>query len=160
MWLAFVKLVGGARATAFLLAAVALGAAVGVQTWRLDHAHGKIEQAKAEIFAANQVAAETKRRSEAEIKELRAEYEQEKADGQVQLDRALADLHAERRLRQRFRCPAGEAGSAGAAAGGDAAPEGGLLDSDVEFLLRLGAEADDVVRQLTLCQDYVRTITR
>lgn len=160
MWLAFVKLVGGYRAAGFLLAAVALGAAVGVQTWRLEAAHGKIEQAKAEIFAANQVAAEVKRRSEAEVKELRAEYEKEKADGQAQLDRALADLYSERRLRQRFRCPAAEAGSSEAPAGGDAAPQGGLLDEDAEFLVRLAAEADGVVRQLSLCQDYVRTITR
>lgn len=160
MWRAFVKLVGGVRAAVFLFAAVALGAAVGVQTWRLEDAHGKIEQAKAEIFAANQVAAEIRRRSEAEVRELRAEYEKEKADGQAQLDRALADLHSERRLRQRFRCPAPEAGFAGASGGGDAAPQGGLLDEDAEFLVRFAAEADGVVRQLTLCQDYVRAITR
>lgn len=73
-------------------------------------------------------------------------------------DSILADLrHANRRLRTRFTCPAASVpGTSGPAAGGDGAEGSGLLVADAEFLVRLAAEADARVIQLTACQNVLK----
>jgi Tfp pilus assembly protein PilX len=73
-------------------------------------------------------------------------------------DSILADLrNANLRLRRRFSCPAASvSGSSGAATGSDGAPQSGLLREDAEFLVRLAAEADQRVSQLTACQAVLR----
>lgn len=83
-----------------------------------------------------------------------ARLNKENTDAIAERDGLLADLRAGNlRLRDKFRCPSGGvSGTAGSAAGGDG-PEGGVLSvEDQTFLVRLGAEADDVARQLTACQ--------
>lgn len=73
-------------------------------------------------------------------------------------DRVLADLRsANLRLRRRFSCPAESVSvSPGSAAGSDGAEAGGLLVEDAEFLVRLAAEADARVNQLTACQNVLK----
>jgi len=73
-------------------------------------------------------------------------------------DRLLADLRdATVRLRRRFTCPAASVpGIPGTPAGSDGAPQSGLLISDAEFLVRLAAEADARVNQLTACQNVLK----
>lgn len=73
-------------------------------------------------------------------------------------DRVLADLRsANLRLRRRFTCPASSVSvSPGPAAGGDGTETSGLLVEDAEFLVRLAAEADARVNQLTACQAVLK----
>lgn len=73
-------------------------------------------------------------------------------------DNLLADLRsANVRLRQRFTCPSASVpGNSGTPAGGDGAPQSGLLVEDAEFLVRLAAEADARVNQLTACQNVLK----
>lgn len=73
-------------------------------------------------------------------------------------DRVLADLHsANLRLRRRFSCPAASVSvSPGPATSGDGAEASGLLVADAEFLVRLAAEADARVNQLTACQAVLK----
>lgn len=72
-------------------------------------------------------------------------------------DSILADLrNANLRLRRRFSCPASVSSASGSAAGGDGATQSGLLREDAEFLVRLAAEADQRVSQLTACQAVLK----
>lgn len=83
--------------------------------------------------------------------------------------KAEADVAAVRagaiRVRDKFACPAGGSASGASGAGtqagrtpslGDAAPAGGLQTADVELVLRIGAEADEVTKQLQACQEIVK----
>lgn len=83
-----------------------------------------------------------------------ARLTKENTDALAERDRLLADLRAGNvRLRDKFRCPDRRLpGATGPAAGSDGAEGGVLSVEDQEFLVRLGAEADDVARQLTACQ--------
>jgi prophage endopeptidase len=84
--------------------------------------------------------------------------QQENRHAIAERDAVLADAAAGRlRLRDRFRCPTAQpaAGVPATAAGpvGRDAPEGAFLSgADQEFLVRIGAEADEVTRQLQACQ--------
>ena len=75
-------------------------------------------------------------------------------------DRVLADLrNANVRLRRRFQCPTDSVpGNSSPATGGDGATQGGLLVEDAEFLVRLAAEADARVNQLTACQNVLKEL--
>lgn len=87
--------------------------------------------------------------------------QQEKRDALAERDAVLADAAAGRlRLRDKFRCPAVGGGVPAAAAGpggGDAAGGSILSREDQEFLVRIGAEADDLARRLTACQRILAT---
>ena len=85
-----------------------------------------------------------------------------KRQGKESLDADVAAIHdGSKRVRDKFRCPAPAKRpdpvptASPAPGGGDEAPQGGLQPADAEFLVRLGHEANDVVRQLTACQDYI-----
>lgn len=73
-------------------------------------------------------------------------------------DSILADLrNANRRLRTRFTCPSTSVpGTPSPTASSDGAEGGGLLVADAEFLVRLAAEADARVKQLTACQNVLK----
>ena len=73
-------------------------------------------------------------------------------------DTLLADLRsADVRLRRRFSCPSASVpGASDPAPSGDGAEAGGLLVADAEFLVRLAAEADTRVNQLTACQNVLK----
>ena len=160
MWLAAVKLLGGVRATAFALALLAALGALGVQSWRLNGAGEELATLRAEIRAqkiAAQVVADLKT---AEVAELAARLEEQSNEANAELDRVLADLAGERRLRSRFRCPTAAPETPGAPAGSDGAGEGGLSHADATVLVRFAAECDAVARRLTGAQDYIRAIQR
>jgi len=57
-------------------------------------------------------------------------------------------------VRDRFVCPQAPS----AQSGDDGGAGGGLLQQDVEFLLREARRADRVVEQLQMCQEYVRIV--
>jgi hypothetical protein len=85
----------------------------------------------------------------------------EKANALAELEKDLAALRADNaslRVRDRFRCPASGGVPSSAGDSGNAEEAGaGLLREDAEFLLRLGREADDVVRDLNTCIDLLET---
>jgi hypothetical protein len=92
---------------------------------------------------------------------LDARYNQEMTDAKRETETLAAAVRAgELRLRNRFTCPSTSA-SAGVPAAGTgssvnpATASGGLRNEDAELLIRLAAEADDVVRQLTACQAII-----
>jgi hypothetical protein len=113
---------------------------------------------------ANQLAADAQK-AEAAAKEakdaaafalladnLRKENERAKQDA----DRTIADLRRGAiRLRDRFTCKSTVPGPTTSAGGSDEASQGGLLRTDQEFLLHIGAEADGVARTLQACQDIL-----
>lgn len=111
----------------------------------------------AEVAAAEKSAREKEARDRAAFDAALTLLELENANARAELEQDLADLRADNarlRVRGRFQCPAtaGVSGTAAGSAGSDEAPQAGLLREDAEFLLRIGREADDVVRQLTACQ--------
>ena len=123
------------------------------------------ESARQQLEAAKDAARAQEQRDAARMAELARDYIAEREKGFEDRDRTIADLRAgERRLRDRFQCPAAGAagGSAGlpgsgrAAGGSDAPAPGGLSRSDAEFLVRFASEADDVAGQLAACQAVVR----
>jgi hypothetical protein len=72
-------------------------------------------------------------------------------------DRTIADLRSGAlKLQNRFTCKASRLSSASASAGRtDKASEGGLLEQDAEFLVRLAAEADSVAILYNTCSDIL-----
>jgi prophage endopeptidase len=115
-------------------------------------------RAAAAVHAAEVAATESRWRADFDAAVSR--LTQENADALVERDGLIADLRAgTARLRDKFRCPSGGVpGSAGAGPGTDDAADAYLSESDQEFLVRIGAEADDVVRQLTACQATLRSL--
>jgi len=73
-------------------------------------------------------------------------------------DRTIADLRSgARSLQRRFKCPAHSLPGTPASTGdGNEAGEGGLSDTDAEFLVSEAARADSVVNQLTACQAVIK----
>lgn len=118
--------------------------------WDIDKA-----KARAEVEAAQKAAREKEERDRTAYEATINKLIEEKNDAQRQLLEDLADVRADNarlRVRDRLRCPA-TPGVSGAAAGAGGAEEAqaGLLPEDAEFLLRIGREADDVVRELNTC---------
>ncbi|CFQ88137.1 MULTISPECIES: lysis system i-spanin subunit Rz [Yersinia] len=79
-------------------------------------------------------------------------------DGKKQTDRLVADLRSGN-LRLSAAVKAGACGStnttAGSVSGNDAEARAELSTENSEFLLRIGGEADEVVKQLGMCQATV-----
>ncbi|CNK23738.1 Bacteriophage lysis protein [Yersinia frederiksenii] len=79
-------------------------------------------------------------------------------DGKKQTDRLVADLRSGN-LRLSAAVKAGACGStnttAGGVSGNDAEARAELSTANSEFLLRIGGEADEVVKQLRMCQATV-----
>lgn len=94
--------------------------------------------------------------------EIDKAYQQGVDDGKQALDDDIRRLHdGTDRMRDKFKCPrvteqSSRLPSTGPATGiNNEATQGGLQSADAEFLVRLGHEADDVVRQLTACQNLL-----
>lgn len=149
----------------YLLALLLVLAAVaaGVQSWRLARAKEAAavvarDYAKAEARAEGAARREEASRAEA-VTHIAAAYQRGIRDGQAAADDLRADVQSGRLLlRDRFKCPAAKRGVgqvAASPAGGDGEEGAVLSPEDQEFLVRIGAEADEVVRQLQACQAIV-----
>lgn len=81
----------------------------------------------------------------------------ENTDALVERDGLIADLRAGNvRLRDKFRCPDRRVPDVAGPPGGSDGSEGGYLSiEDQTLLVRLGAEADAITRQLTACQAII-----
>lgn len=137
-----------------LLAGAAIGWSATDMVWTTkysiaekDWTDQKAAQDRANLSHANQTV-EWERRSAELVAAADSAYQKGIEDGKKSLDADVAAIHdGSKRVRDKFRCPA--------PGGGDEAAQGGLQPADAEFLVRLGHEANDVVRQLTACQDYI-----
>lgn len=126
-----------------------------------DWTDQKAAQDRANLSHAKQTVA-WERRSAELVAAADSAYQKGIEDGKKSLDADVAAIHdGSKRVRDKFRCPAPAKRpdplptASTAPGGGDEAPQGGLQPADAEFLVRLGHEANDVVRQLTACQDYI-----
>jgi hypothetical protein len=151
-----------------MLAGAAIGWSATDMVWATKHSiaeKDRADQQAAQDRANLSHAAQTvkwERRSAELVAAADSAYQKGIEDGKKSLDADVAAIHdGSKRVRDKFRCPApakrpdplptpGPAPS-----GGDEGPQGGLQPADAEFLVRLGHEANDVVRQLTACQSYI-----
>lgn len=166
-----IALLGGIRATVFAALALLALSVAGVQSYRLNTA-----QKATAILAAKWAQADTDRAQALtrsaldalEVEHTRAAavnaaataYEQGKQDGQAAADALRTAVDAGTLvLRNRFRCPVAPApGVPTTVTGtgrGDGAAQAVLSAADQGFLVRIGAEADDLARQLTACQAVI-----
>lgn len=151
-----------------MLAGAAIGWSATDMIWKTKYALAekdwtdqKAAQDRANLSHAAQTVA-WERRSAELVAEADSAYQKGIEDGKKSLDADVAAIHdGSKRVRDKFRCPAPAKRpdplptTSPAPGGGDEAPQGGLQPADAEFLVRLGHEANDVVRQLTACQDYI-----
>ncbi|WP_429103982.1 lysis system i-spanin subunit Rz [Aeromonas hydrophila] len=151
-----------------LLAGAAMGWSATDMVWKTKYALAekdwtdqKAAQDRANLSHAEQTVA-WERRSAELVAEADSAYQKGIEDGKKSLDADVAAIHdGSKRVRDKFRCPAPAKRPdplptpGPAPGGGDEAAQGGLQPADAEFLVRLGHEANDVVRQLTACQDYI-----
>ena len=109
--------------------------------------------------AATQAARAREHQAAADDAATAAAYEKDLEDGKLELQAALARHAAALRLRQQQ--PAASRGDLPAVAAGagqrDGAAGGDFSAAHGDDALRLAAEADDVVRQLSACQALIRT---
>ena len=125
---------------------------------QVDREHRTALQAATDLARAHELAA-AERMAAMDLK-----FTKERNDAKARHERELGALRdGALRVRERFTCAdrdpgAGGEGTALAAAPGvgDAPPQRGLQRADAEFLLRIGAEADEVTAQLQACQAIVR----
>ncbi|HAU4976819.1 TPA: hypothetical protein F3L06_19770 [Aeromonas hydrophila] len=151
-----------------LLAGAAMGWSATDMVWKTKYALAEKDwtdqqaaQDRANLSHAEQTVA-WERRSAELVAEADSAYQKGIEDGKKSLDADVAAIHdGSKRVRDKFRCPSPAKRPdplptpGPAPGGGDEAPQGGLQPADAEFLVRLGHEANDVVRQLTACQDYI-----
>lgn len=151
-----------------LLAGAAIGWSATDMVWTAKHSIAQKEwseqqaaQDRANLSHAEQTVA-WERRSAELTAEADSAYQKGIEDGKKSLDADVAAIHdGSKRVRDKFRCPAPAKrpdplpAPGPAPGGGDEAAQGGLQPADAEFLVRFGHEANDVVRQLTACQDYI-----
>jgi len=158
----------------YAVAALAIVAALSAIAWAIHNAGVKSEravwqqrEAKINVETAIKIDAANKRiqEKEREIAVLLTDasewYQAKITEKENALNTALNSLRdGTGRLFVNATCPAAggdPATAAPAAAGGrDGSTRAELSRADSEFLLRLGAEADAVVLQLTACQAVVR----
>ncbi|GAA0428317.1 lysis system i-spanin subunit Rz [Aeromonas salmonicida] len=151
-----------------LLAGAAIGWSATDMVWTTKHslaekdwADQQAAQDRANLSHAEQTVA-WERRSAELAAEVDSAYQKGIEDGKKSLDADIAAIHdGSSRMRDKFRCPAPAKlpnplpTTGPAPGGGDEAAPGGFQPADAEFLVRFGHEANDVVRQLKACQDYI-----
>lgn len=126
-----------------------------ISALRADAAQ-RIANAQAEARAIEQQRA-------ADMAALTAAHQEALRHATADRDRVIADLRAGVvRVREQFTCNSASDASGGteARASGQRDPEGtsrGLSAADAEFLLRIAAEADEIVHQLHACQAVIRS---
>jgi hypothetical protein len=116
-------------------------------------------QAAAFAWAIERGAIEKKQRGE--LAQVAEDFRRANDAAIAERDTLIAELRGGSvRLRERFTCPPRVSRDSTAAAGSHEAPQGGLSGADAEFLIRLASEADEAAKQLTACQDTIRTYQR
>lgn len=106
---------------------------------------------------AEKAARDAERKRVEDMAALELVLTKENTDALLYRDNLIASLRAgAQRVRNDRKCPSSRPAQAGAGVGTNPAPEGVYLPPEAqERVLRIGAEADDVVRQLTACQAVI-----
>lgn len=148
------RLIALVAAVLMLALAWGLGARSVQRKWDLAEAVRKSDEMRLAVAAERQ-AREKERRQAERLAEIETRYEQEKKDALADRDRTITELRSgQRRLYVNVQAPAGAGGASPAGTGpGTAEARAELSQQDGEFLVRLAAEADDVVRELNYCVD-------
>lgn len=99
-------------------------------------------------------ARKAEERYRAEVRAVAQRFLDKQEEAREENERLVAAVAAgERRLRQRFTCPAGVSGAGPTTGGTDAAQEGGLSPEDFRVLAGIAADGDRAIRQLTALQE-------
>lgn len=165
-----IGLLGGVRATFFALLASALlvTTLVGCERLALEKANHRADNESHAAQLHLQLAKNTEARAQAAEEALRmadqynriaAETQRKNDEARNETNRLIADLrNGNLRLRKSLDSAIASAKGQGPGAGSgvsDGSEATDLPVSNAAFLLRIGAEADEVVRQLTECQAIV-----
>lgn len=144
MFVAFIKLLGGVRASIFaaLLALSLVGG--GYYYWQHGKLENKIEQM--ELRAKAKETSYYKSIYDTVYKHHEEQRKQIEYVATLQSDVATG----KRLLKARFTCRTGPS------QGGNGGEEGGLRREDGGFLIGEAARADEIVRQLQLCQTTIK----
>lgn len=122
----------------------------------------ELRLANAKIIELNEAARAAERKHAEQVSGISARLEKEKSDVGKSKDAIIAELRAgQRGLRDpgaaSVKTSSRGSPQAGAAAGQcDGGAGGQLSQSAAEFLVSLASEADEVVKQLTACQEVIR----
>lgn len=137
-----------AVAVAVLLAAVWLhGRSTGADAVRADWDAQEAVYAQQRAASALE-ARKVEERHRAEYKAIADRFLKEQADAKIQTDRVIAGLRdGSRRVRDRFTCPSVPGAAADSSGVAETGPRG-LQPEDAAAIVRSGAEADEVARQL------------
>ena len=123
--------------------------------WQLKEA----KQQKAAADAAAKLSEEYRKREQANATEWAAKetnyINQAGADERDYRD-TIARLRAGNGVRVKRELTCSVSGSTATASSGDDQAQGGLSSEAAEDVIGIGREADEVARQLALCQDYAR----
>jgi hypothetical protein len=145
------------------VALLVIGMGATILGLRLDLAHQQNTYAQ-HLLADEKAAREAVERSRKfehdyakAVARAESKHQQELEHEKHEAARIIAALHdGTIQLRQRFRaCWNNLSKATAGAGGGDAAAQSGLQTADVEFLIRIAAEADEITKQLQLAQAVV-----
>ena len=123
------------------------GRASGAESVRADWDAQEAVYAQQRAASALE-ARKVEERHRAEYRAIAQRFLEEQADAKAKTDRVIAGLRSgERRVRQRFTCPSLPGAAADSSGVAEAGPRG-LQPEDAGTAIGIGAEADEVARQL------------
>ena len=123
------------------------GRASGAESVRADWDAAEAQYAQQRAASAIE-ARKVEERHRAEYKAIAERFLEEQADAKIETDRVIAGLRdGSRRVRDRFTCPSLPGAAADSSGVAEAGPRG-LQPEDAAAIVRAGAEADEVARQL------------
>ena len=123
--------------------------------WQLKEA----KQQKAAADAAAKLSEEYRKKEQANATEWAAketQYINQAGEDERDFRDTIARLRAGNGVRVKRELTCSVSGSASTASGGNDKAQGGLSPQVAEDVIGIGREADEVARQLALCQDYAR----
>ena len=134
-------------------------AAVGYMVCDYQWSLKEAKQQKAAADAAAKLSEEYRKKEQANATEWAAKetqyINQAGADERDYRD-TIARIRAGNGVRVKRELTCSVSGSASTSSSGNDKAQGGLSSQAAEDVIRIGREADEVARQLALCQDYAR----
>ena len=150
------------KAWLYLCAIIIYTAAVWYHGYHTSDTAWQLKEAKQHKAAADAVAklSEEYRKKEqanaTEWAEKETQYINQAGSDERDYRDVVARLRAGNGLRVKRELTCGVPGAASTASGGNDKEQGGLSSQVAEDVIGIGREADEVARQLALCQDYAQ----